>query len=543
MSAEALARDAGVAPAPGSTSVVDELVAELWRHPSGRTSASPYETARLVSLAPWLPRHADRIRYLLAAQNPDGGWGGPDGYALVPTLSAVEGLLAVSPRDEPAGWSPDAVDDAVDRALRLLFDPVAGPATCPVPDLPAVDLIVPALVERIADHLVDPPPRLAGWRGVGPPPMPVGMDRRRLDRIRALAASGRPMPPKLLHALEVLGPAARRLTGVTATTAGAVGASPAATAAWLGGPDETQPAALGYLTRALTEYGGAVPCATPITVFERAWVLSTLARAGVLPVVPPELADGLHDALGPEGAATGPGLPKDADTTAVTLYALALLGRPTDPACLSRYDTGEHFCTWQGEDGSSVTTNAHVLEAIGRCLGDDDPWAAAVSRRLTGWLIDRQQADGHWWDRWHASPYYATYCVVLALREHGGPAARPAVQRAVAWVLDSQRADGAWGRWRGTAEETAYALLVVLAGSPSPRVDAAVAVAARQLSTMQDAGGVPPLWHDKDLYHPTLIVRAAVAAAQASATARLNGSAQTAASRWSAALESNSGHC
>ncbi|MET8467120.1 prenyltransferase, partial [Micromonospora zamorensis] len=227
MSTEALTRDPGGAKDSGSTRAVDELIAELSRHPSGRTSASPYETARLVSLAPWLPRHADRIQYLLAGQRPDGGWGGPEGYALVPTLSAVEGLLAASLNDEPVGWSPAAVHDAIDRALRLLFDRLAGPSTCPVPDLPAADLIVPAMVDRIADHLADPPTWLAHWRGVGPPPMPAGMDRQRLDRVRLLVGSGRPIPPKLLHALEILGPAARQAAGVTATAAGPVGASPA----------------------------------------------------------------------------------------------------------------------------------------------------------------------------------------------------------------------------------------------------------------------------------------------------------------------------
>ncbi|WP_433550724.1 prenyltransferase [Micromonospora zamorensis] len=537
MSTEAVARDGVAAPDTGWTSVVNELTAELALPSAGRTSASPYETARLVSLAPWLPRHAERIRYLLAGQRPDGGWGGPDGYALVPTLSAVEGLLTAVRRDEPVNWSPAAVHDTVDRALRLLFDPTAGPATKPVPDLPAVDLIVPALVARIAEQLADPPPGLGRWRGVGGPPMPVGMDQQRLERVRLLARSGRPMPPKLLHALEILGPAARRTAGVTTTAGGTIGASPAATVAWLGGPAADQPDALDYLSRVLAEYGSAVPCATPITVFERSWVLSTLARAGALPAVTPELLAELRDALGPEGAATGPGLPLDADTTAVTLYALGALGHPTDPACLTRYDTGEHFCTWPGENGASVTTNAHVLEALGRCLGPDDPYAASVSRRLTGWLLDRQQADGSWSDRWHASPYYATYCVVLALREYGGPLASPALHRAVTWVLGSQRADGSWGRWRGTAEETAYALLVLLAGPSSPAVDVARAAATQRLTTLDAEGVDDPLWHDKDLYHPALIVRAAVAAAQVSAVERLSGSAQGAPSRWSAPLE------
>ena len=119
MSTEALAREAAPED-PEPASAVGELVAGLTLQPDGRTSASLYETARLVSLAPWLPRHAERIRYLLAGQRPDGGWGGPEGYALVPTLSAVEGCSPRCERDTPVGWSRDGVYDAVDRALRLL---------------------------------------------------------------------------------------------------------------------------------------------------------------------------------------------------------------------------------------------------------------------------------------------------------------------------------------------------------------------------------------------------------------------------------------
>ena len=55
------------------------------------------------------------------------------------------------------------------------------------------------------------------------------------------------MPQKLLHALEILGPSARRLPGVAATSGGAVGASPAATAAWLGEPDASLTGPMDYL--------------------------------------------------------------------------------------------------------------------------------------------------------------------------------------------------------------------------------------------------------------------------------------------------------
>jgi hypothetical protein len=305
---------------------------------------------------------------------------------------------------------------------------------------------------------------------------------------------------------------------------GSIGASPAATAAWLDGPGDPQGrSARVYLTEVVRRHGGPVPCTVPITVFERSWVLSTLARVGVPLSPPPATTAELAAALGPDGTAAGPGLPADADTTAVVLSALALLGEPTDPGPLLAYRVGPHFCTWPGENGVSVTTNAHVLDALGTHRAGSRPTGAGrlatVVEDLAGWLCDAQKSDGSWIDRWHASLYYPTSCCVLALDRFGrtGRAARavgPAVDRAVRWVLATQRPDGSWGRWSGTAEETAYAMLVLLGvrRSPDRRIDRAVARGRDYLRDTFDEPG-PALWHDKDLYRPAAIVRAFTIAA------------------------------
>ncbi|MFI7609003.1 prenyltransferase/squalene oxidase repeat-containing protein [Micromonospora sp. NPDC049366] len=514
------------APIPGGWGRPDvagaarELFAAMALQPSGRVTPSVYETGRVVSDAPWLTGHQRRLSYLVGEQRPDGGWGAPGGYAVVPTLSAVEALLAGvrgwdgEPR-EPGGPSRVELLTAAVRGLTALRGWLAdGPPE--LPDTPAADLIVPALTDRINAHLdqLDGEPRRGPLAGG----LPCAVDRRRFVALDALLASGRPVPQKLLHAFEVLGPAARGRADV-APVAGAVGASPAATAAWTAGPADADPAVLSYLETAVAQHDGPVPCCTPITAFERGWTLSTLARAGV-PVRPaPRLIAELVEAIGPEGVATGPGLPADADTTSVALYALALLGQPVDPASLDRYDVGSHFCTWQGEDGRSVTTNAHVLEALGWHAHHTPGGAARHGDRvgaLAEWLRARQEPDGCWTDRWHASPYYATSCAVLALDAHA-PAgtATTAVERAVDWVVATQRPDGSWGRWAGTVEETAYALHVLLgtAGAPRRGVREAVARGLAHLAAVDDRAAHPPLWHDKDLYAPVLIVRAAVIAA------------------------------
>ncbi|MEV5751195.1 prenyltransferase/squalene oxidase repeat-containing protein [Actinoallomurus sp. NPDC052308] len=505
--------------APDVTAAAAELMAGLAATPWGQVSPSVYETGRLVALAPWLVGHTRRLGFLLAAQRPDGGWGGPGGYAVVPTLSATDALLAELRRSGDDHGRTDLAR-AADRglaALSRLADELDGRT---MPDMPAADLIAAALVESIDRALAGPVPGVAGGPAGGRPRTPRGLDgTKRLSAVRALLSVGAAPPEKLLHALEAVGGDARGVPAARPGPTGIVGASPAATAAWLGGeaPVPEDPARR-FLEMVVEQHGGPVPCGLPITVFERAWVITTLVRAGIGVTVPPTVLSSLRQALDPVGTPAGEGLPADADTTAGALYALGLLGLPFGLDGLEPYRMEKHFCTWQGEDGFSVSTNAHVLEAFGQYLvrhPDSPPRIAEVVPGLAALVRDHQRADGSWHDRWHASPYYATACCVLALGRFGGDRARATVRRAVRWLLATQRADGSWGRWEGTAEETAYATQVLLLVGPGDGACRAAAARgyAYLVRTGDSGGDGPALWHDKDLYRPTAIVRAAVLAA------------------------------
>ncbi|MEV0346127.1 prenyltransferase/squalene oxidase repeat-containing protein [Nonomuraea sp. NPDC050680] len=485
-----------------------ELLTDLMFRPWGQVSSSVYETGRLVTLVPWLVGHQERIDYLVAAQRQDGAWGAPDGYGLVPTLSATEAILSALLRGE-SGTDGQNLAEAAERGLRRLAGWLDGPLQ--LPDMPAIEHIVPSLVALINRHLES----LAGH---GPLSLPDGMSYDTLDLVRSWIESGAEVPEKLLHALEIGGPAAMGALVARPTAIGTIGASPAATAAWLGerGARDVHDPARGHLEAVARRHGGPVPVGLPITVFERGWVLSWLIRAGVPVEVPPEMAADLRAAIGPAGATAGPGLPADADTTSVALYALALLGMPYEPDCLGAFRSGTHFSTWQGEQGTSVSVNAHVLDALGQyvtCVP-----AAAIRYRETiaevaAWIRERQEPDGSWTDRWHASRYYATAACALALDEFGGDLSAGAVDAAVGWVLETQRPDGSWGRWTGTAEETAYAMQILLLTRwrADPRCERAVDRGHAYL-TRSSGEEHPPLWHDKDLYTPVAVVRAAVIA-------------------------------
>ncbi|MFD2416732.1 prenyltransferase/squalene oxidase repeat-containing protein [Amycolatopsis pigmentata] len=467
--------------------------------PHGQFSPSVYETARLVTLVPGLAGHGGRIRFLLAEQNADGGWGRPDSYGLLPTLSATESLLAESRRAR----NP-VVGLAAGRGLQALYTRWSdGEIT--LPDTVAVEILVPALIADINAHLealdAESSPVLQGRRLPDPP----GTNSELLAGLRETVRRGQPLPPKVVHSLEAVGPAAQ---GVSFARAGedGVGCSPAATAVWLGNPAPEGPARR-YLETVQARHDGPVPVAAPLDVFERSWVLATFAGAGIDVPVPPGIVTGLRNAFGESGVPGGAGLPPDADDTATALYALAALGRPRSLDCLWPYQQDDHFVTYPDERTPSVTTNAHVLQAF-TSTETTKPGVGETMRVLAAWLCGQQRADGSWMDKWHASPYYATFCCVAALSGCGE--STPAVRKAMHWVVGTQRRNGSWGRWEGTSEETSYAVRILLQANgnrPDPTVEQAAARGCAYLLG-KDGEADPPLWHDKDLYTPGRIVLA-----------------------------------
>lgn len=477
----------------------------------GDFSPSVYETGQLVRHAPSLSGHARRVRFLLDEQRSDGGWYQWKEYGLVPTLSATSAILSVirnANLPSRARIGRDELIGSVDRGLHALCRFLNTGEPAPLPDTVAVEIVVPSLIAEINSHLDESlPSELDSWRGRRLRQHPGGNEQL-LAGLRSAAGQGQPLPMKLLHSLETCGAAARGAR-LEHPVRGNVGCSPAATAAWLGDGMPRHSLAR-YLEAVQRRGGGPVPVAAPLPVFERAWVLSTLASAGRLAPHPRGLVRSLHAAFGELGVAGGQGLPPDADDTATALHALAQLGDPRSPEVLWAYRTPDgHFACFPGERTPSASTNAHVLQAFDACLHFDLPHRTrypVAMARIAAWLYERQEPDGSWTDKWHASPYYATACCARALAGGCDGRAARALSRAVAWLLDTQRPDGSWGRWAGTYEETAYAVQTLVQARNS---HAGKAVARGCARLRRDAGPpYPPLWHDKDLYTPNRIVRA-----------------------------------
>ncbi|MBB4682660.1 prenyltransferase/squalene oxidase repeat-containing protein [Amycolatopsis jiangsuensis] len=465
------------------------VVADLVADPGGGLYPSVYETGRLVSLSPWLAGHDRRVEFLCSAQRPDGTWSGPGTVALVPTLSAVEALLT-------AGRTGDVVDRGLAAAAALLAEVARDglPATL-IPFL-----IVPALVADINA-------RLGHERLV----LPSSLDPAALT---ALRTDGWRNPVSAFY-LEIIGPAAVGSDAVTPVH-GVIGCSAAATAAWLG-PEAPTPGGPGeasadFLRHTQSLLDGPVAGLTSMAYFERAWSYRVLAAAGVAPAVLAPLLAGLPADVGRTGAPSAPGAAADSESAALLLLAEAdRTGRLAEPQCLWEYDRDTHFLTTVPVGAPSVISNARVLEVLDRYRRQDPPDAGRYTdavARVARYLAEKQQPDGSWHDRWHVSPYYATLSCGAALSAAGiGEPLDPAV----AMVRAGQHADGSWGVRGGTAEETAYAVLL-LAAVPGDHQDA-IAAGVAHLERVGTAEPHPALWVGKDLYAPVNLIRAAVLAA------------------------------
>ncbi|HLZ31518.1 MAG TPA: prenyltransferase/squalene oxidase repeat-containing protein [Chloroflexota bacterium] len=482
--------------------------------PCGRPGISgvAYDTAWLAGMpAPTDPgrsRFPTALRWLADNQLADGSWGSSVRYEhdrILSTLAALAPLAEFGRRAADLRALADGTRYLWQHGHLLSREPVE-----PV----GFELLVPALVERARAAGVAVPPHLDGY---------ASQRARKLELIPKNALYS----PRttIVHSLEFLGAQADP-EGLAAALGqnGALGNSPAATAFYVAQTRSDDPRALGYLASCLSRGGGATaPVLYPCDTFELLWAAYHLfiggaPSQGILRATERRrlLAD-----LAVAGVSLSRTFPiPDADDTAVALLLLHDLGERVDPSVLQAFETADgSFASFPYERHSSVGVNAHVLHALLRVPGYPD--ASRAIDRIVSYLIDRHSGL-YWIDKWHISPLYATAHVLAALEDlpaeqHGRVA--ELADRSREWLRQSQNADGSWGFYgESTAEETAYGLLA-LAGQRDPNQrDRAHSLAAANFLQLrvrlEDAArhdrAHPPLWVDKCLYVPPLVVNAAI---------------------------------
>lgn len=463
---------------------------------------SPYDTAWLARL-----RNSDAsslrensLDWLMENQYSDGSWGSAIHYHHDRIICTLTAAIALSENGQSR-----AVRDAIRRAERYIWHNLHLLSHDPF-ELVGFELILPTLLGEAQALGVEVPSHAYGYEK-------IQTAKLRLVPVEKLYSSS----VTTVHSLEFLGQAGDpvRLREMLSSN-GSLGNSPATTAYYLL-LDPGSERALAYL-QAVQRHQGYPVMLYPFRIFELSWVLNNLAFCK-LPIT--ELAGGevfetLQVEMGENGIGLDPsfGIP-DGDTTSVCVRLLRSAGYEVDPFILAGFENKEAstFRTYDYERNASVGTNAHALEALS--FIPEYPNRRSVQEQITLLLLDKRIFNTYWIDKWHASPFYATSHVLVALLQaETTPYLASACRSTVDWLVHLQYDDGSWGFFgQGTAEETAYAMIALLHYSFHHSID--VEVLHRGAAFLQRTYNTfyPALWIDKCLYVPVDIVRAAILSA------------------------------
>lgn len=466
----------------------------------GRMTPTAYDTAWVARLAALdEPVGQQALHWIREHQLEDGSWGAIQPVyhhdRAVSTLAAMNALARRGEIEDRARLS---------RAEAALETALEGLGSDPAGETIGFEMIVPALLSEaqslgVVDHQGAQVIRhLAPKRSAKLAVLPDGV----INRTVTLAFSA-----------EMTGYDGMKLldTDNLQEPDGSISYSPSATAyyAWHVNPSDRN--ALNYLEGITV--GGAVPDVAPFDVFEQAWVLWNLklipSDEKMESLCQPHL-DSLERSWTPGrgvGFASGYAA-KDGDCTSITFDVLTHFGRRPDLDTILRYETPFYFRCFDLESTPSVSTNIHVLSALGEAgLAKEHP---AVQKTLH-FLREIRAGNPFWIDKWHASPYYATALGVIACLRYDDKMAREGVQ----WITKTQRPDGSWGYYGpSTAEETAYSLqALALWNERKGQVPAGVLRRGVTWLSKHVDPPYPPLWIGKCLYSPELVVRSAILSA------------------------------
>jgi len=297
---------------------------------------------------------------------------------------------------------------------------------------------------------------------------------------------------------------------------GSVGHSPSATAYFAKHIQPGNSDALSYLYHWADKDGG-LPDDAPFDVFEPAWVIWNLNLIGDLDADIIELFQPHLDVLQKNwNSSEGVGHAleyhaRDSDDTALVFDLLAQFDRKVDIQGLLNYEEESYFRCFALEANPSISANIHVLGALK--MAGYDPNHPSV-KKIMQFLFSNQMESGVWFDKWHASPYYATSHAIISASGFVDELCYTSVN----WLINTQKEDGSWGYYISTAEETAYAIqALVVARRFGRRVADSVIQKGVHWLTENAQNSAPPLWIGKALYCPTLVVKSTILSAIAMA--------------------------
>jgi halimadienyl-diphosphate synthase len=444
------------------------------------------------------------LDWLCEHQLPDGSWGASElAYyhdRVICTLAAVNTLARRGRRSlDRARW---------ERGLAALENLTRGQTKQLIvpPDRTTIgfEMIVPTLLAEAGSLGLAPKysERALGWLRDQRSKKLGLLQGRKINRFVSTAFSAEMAGPDAMGLLDVDNLQERN---------GSIAVSPAATAYFATYVRPGDLKAIEYLRKVVV--GGGVPNTAPLDVFERAWTLWNLALldsldAETFALCQPHL-DFLSAVWQPERGVghTSEVSFQEGDDTNVTYETLQHFNRSLDLATVMSYEEDRYFRCFHYEANPSISTNIHALGALRK--GGLEVTHPSV-QKLIRFLESVKTVETFWFDKWHASPYYASAHAIIACAGFVDELAVTAVD----WILRTQSPEGSWGYYLPTAEETAYCLQALAIWQRNGH-DVPKEVLRRGAVWLADhmADRYPPLWIGKCLYCPELVVRSAILSA------------------------------
>ncbi len=477
--------------------LIDQVESLLLETGPGHNTITAYDTAWVAMLGDQLPEIANKaLEWLRINQLSNGSWGmnRPVYHhdRVLCTLAAVIALRKngdIRDRDRVARGL-----FALHEHLEMLHHDLSGPTV-------GFEMILPTLIAEAIDTGLLPP-----------------IDNEFLGPLRKARAHKLSLAPNSLINREVSMAFSAEMAGNDGQNIlavddlleanGSVALSPSATAYYLIQLKPNDPQAINYIR---SIWNNGVANFSPFDLFEQAWVMWNLSLVDLSEYTGIQKAFSGHLKNIYEHWCDGAGIgfseyysPKDADDTAIAYSLLTRAGYDVPLEDILRFERENHYCTFDYEAHSSVSTNIHVLFALLEAgYGKDHE---TVQKILT--FLNEERIDHKYWiDKWHTSPYYVTSHAIIALVDLDPYLAEDAIQ----WMLDTQKANGGWGHQSTTAEETAYCLQSLMIWKKRGHFvpDEALSLGLDWLVQNMHLP-YPPLWMAKCLYSPTLVVRSTI---------------------------------
>jgi len=465
---------------------LNQLIKQLGQ---GKTDSVAYDTAWIARLHARYPStgSARTIRWLLDRQHSDGSWGSDVSHYhdhLTCTLAAILGLA----ENDRASYQ-----QSIENGLSYLQNN-AGKLVNDRND---------TIAFRGVSNLLLEDARTIGLQV--PDQIPYKNDSS--GKLQFLKQHPEQWPTHpIVHSLECFRVGLPAVTNCLAKN-GLIGASPAASAAVLLNSEQSEPAILAALEK-LQQTDGGYPTLSTIDLFEIVWSIDMLKNSGQLNHEQRQALKIPLDYVWQHWTTTqGLGASSqlactDLDDTAAAYGVLNWAGYPVNLDVFEHYEKNDHFETFPNETDPSLSAHLRLLAVL-----KIQPPSARRSRWIAKILTFLHEYTSEWTDKWHASPLYLWTLAATILHNLDEPLADRHLQA----ILNNQNADGGWGYYQSSSEETAYALQALNQRMNCPTD---IREAGYRYLDEHHSDQPPALWIGKCLYHPPLVVQAAIWAAR-----------------------------